>query len=132
MDILFDSIEECGLSIFLYVCLYALESSFEDSESSIDVCVGDHDRWFYTYCLRTIECTTDEHSSLEELRSDLIADLLRGEVLTDEESLSSDRLIDLRVFRDISLESFHHIRSFLLCLLREIVSEHHLYASDRS
>ena len=131
MDILFDSIEECGLSIFLYVCLYALESSFEDSESSIDVCVGDHDRWFYTYCLRTIECTTDEHSSLEELRSDLIADLLRGEVLTDEESLSSDRLIDFWVFHDVSLEALHHIISLLCRLLRQIIPEHDFDTSDR-
>ena len=132
MDILFDSIEECRLSIFLYIRLYTLESRFEDSKATVDICVGDHDRWLDTDSLRAVKCATDEDSSFEELRSDLIADLLRGEVLSDEESLSSDRLIDLRVFHDIFLKSLHHIVSLLCRLLREIVSEHHLYTSDRS
>ena len=53
-------------------------------------------------------------------------------MLSDEESLSCDRLIDFRVFLHVGLELLHHILSLLLCLLREIVSKHHLYTCDGS
>ena len=52
-------------------------------------------------------------------------------MLSDEESLSCDRLVDFRVFLHVGLELLHHILSLLLCLLREIVSEHYLYTRDR-
>ena len=94
MDILFDILEEGGTSFTFYLSVDEFKSLFEDCESLVYSLIVDDDRGFDADSLGTIERTSYENSALEEFRCYLISNLLRSEVLSDEESLSCDFFID--------------------------------------
>ncbi len=130
MNIFSDRLEKCTSSLFFYLCGDIFECLFEDIEPPIYIFVADDERWLDTDSFGTIESTTDEDSSFEEHTRDLISDLFRCEVLPDEESLASDRLIYFRIFRDECLESLHHVFSLFESLTWEVISEHDMDACD--
>ena len=105
MDVLLDILEECRTSLALYLSVDELKRLFEDGESLVYRLIVDDDRGLDADSLGTIECTTDEDSSLEEFGCDLVADLLGCEVLSDEESLSRDGFVDFWIFFYECLES---------------------------
>ena len=98
MDILFDILEERRTSLSLYLSTDELKSLLEDSKSLVYRLIIDDDRGFDADSLGTIESTTDEYTTLEEFRCNLVAYFLGCEVLPNEESFSRDFLIDFRVF----------------------------------
>ena len=67
MDIVSDSIEECGFTMFFDLSVDIFQRLFEDLQSTIDLFIAYDDRWFDTDRLGTIESTTYEYSPLEEL-----------------------------------------------------------------
>ena len=75
MDVLLDILEERRTSLALYLSVDELKRLFEDGESLVYRLIVDDDRGLDADSLGTIEGTTDEDSSLEELGCDLVADL---------------------------------------------------------
>lgn len=132
MDISLDILKEGRVPFFFYLSIDEFKSLLEDGESLVYRLIVDDERWFDADSFGTIECTSHEDSSLEELRCDLITDFFRSEVLTDEESFSCNRLIDFWIFCYERLESLHHVSSLFLCLVREIITQYYLDTCDSS
>lgn len=109
-----------------------LENLFKNGKTLINFFVSNYKWWLNPDCFCAIESSSYKDSSLEKLRSNLVAYFFRGKMLTDKKSFSSNRLINIWIFFYKSLETIHHIVSFFSSLLREIITKHHFYPSNPS
>ncbi len=112
------------MQLFLFeIFRNCFERLFESLDSPIDLFVCDHNWRFYTTGKSWIESARDEDSILEELSCDLISDLCRVKMLSNEKSFSWNWFIDFRIFFDKFFEMLHGIFSLFFCLFWIIISK---------
>lgn len=107
-----------------------LECLSKSSESTIHLLIADHDGWLDTDRFGIVERPCYHHPMSKERTRNLIADLRSAKMLSEKESLTADRLIDIIKLLSDLLKLCEEVGSFFSCLCRIVITEHDLDRSD--
>src|SRR6266487_1708564 len=96
-----------------------MQGVFQAIENGIDLFTCDDKRRLNTNDARIVQCTRDEHTTLEEARGYRVPDIVIHKVLTDQQTFACDICIDIAMTRSNLLELLDKVLALLSSLLRD-------------